>query len=326
LDSTISAIEAALKNANEILVISHVAPDGDSVSSLSAAGLALHQLGKSATLVSDDGIPERFHFLPLSNQIKRTPTRKVHYDLIVALDCGDEDRLGEAFACLSLPIPPIVNIDHHVTNTNFGQINLVQADANSTTEILFGLFSQLGIQMTQALAISLLTGLVTDTLSFRTSRVTASTLQTAGTLVEAGADLFTVTSQALNRKPLSTLLIWQKGLNNMKVEDGLIWTCINNSERIETGHDGSSSFGLGNMMANAYQASMSAVLLELADGRVSIGFRCNPPFSVAELASDLGGGGHPLASGCTLSGPLDKAEILVVNKSKETIRKLRLSQ
>jgi phosphoesterase RecJ-like protein len=203
---------------------------------------------------------------------------------------------------------------------------VVDAEANSTTEILFHLFRKIGIEITEDLAISLLTGLVTDTLGFRTSRVSASTLKMASFLVEAGADLFNVTSKALNRKPMSTLLIWQKGLSNMKLEDGLIWTTITNAERLETGHNGSSSFGLGNMMANAYPAAMSAVLLEMENGHISVGFRSKPPYSVAELAESLGGGGHPLAAGCTLDGPLSEAERLVVSRSKETIRKHQAPQ
>jgi phosphoesterase RecJ-like protein len=106
----------------------------------------------------------------------------------------------------------------------------------------------------------------------------------------------------------------------MKVEDGLVWTSISESERLETGHNGSSSFGLGNMMANAYGAMMSAVLLDLGNGRVSVGFRCNPPFRVSELAESFGGGGHHLAAGCTIEAPLSEAEMLVVSRSKEIIR------
>jgi phosphoesterase RecJ-like protein len=320
LASTVEAIVEALERSAEILVITHIAPDGDAASSLLATGLVLQRLGKSFTLACDNGLPARFSYLSLYERAQRKADENLTYDLVIALDCGDIDRLGKGFATLPDPKPPIVNIDHHISNTRFGLVNLVTPEANSTTEVLCHLFEAMGIELTEDLAVSLLTGLVTDTLNFSTAGVTADTLKTASVLVEAGADLFTITSKSLNLKQLSTLLIWEKGLGNMKLDDGLLWTSISNRERESTGHTGTSSFGLGNMMANVYQAAMSAVLLEMADGRVSVGFRCRPPYSVSELAVSLGGGGHHLAAGCTLNGPLEAAESLVVARGKEFIR------
>jgi phosphoesterase RecJ-like protein len=320
LASTVEAIVEALERSAEILVIAHIAPDGDAASSLLATGLVLQRLGKSFTLACDDGLSSRFRYLPLYERVQRAADAKCTYDLVIAVDCGDIDRLGQSFASLPEPKPPIVNIDHHASNTRFGMVNLVVPEANSTTEVLFHLFEAMRIKVTPDLAACLLTGLVTDTLIFSTAGVRADTLKTASALIEAGADLFTITSESLKLKKLSTLLIWEKGLGNMKLEDGLLWTSISNRERESTGHAGSSSFGLGNMMANVYQVAMSAVLLEMADGRVSVGFRCRPPYSVSELAVSLGGGGHHLAAGCTLDGPLEEAEALVVARGKESIR------
>jgi phosphoesterase RecJ-like protein len=170
------------------------------------------------------------------------------------------------------------------------------------------------------LATCLLTGIVTDTLGFRTAGVTASTLNAAGRLMELGADLNLVTTQALLIKPLSTLRLWQIGLDKMKLEeDGLLWTAIGDAERQAIGYVATGSGGLVNMLANVDEAVMSAVLIEHGT-EVHVGFRCRPPFNVAELALNLGGGGHPLASGCTLDGPLENAVSLVLSLSKETIQ------
>ncbi|MCA9946591.1 MAG: hypothetical protein KC449_24085, partial [Anaerolineales bacterium] len=145
----------------------------------------------------------------------------------------------------------------------------------------------------------------------------------ASELVEAGADLPLITMQGLSRKPFSTAQLWQIGLNNMRLEDGLIWTTIDNAQREAIGYNNTSTGGLVNFLGNVNQAAISAVLLEMGDGTVRVGFRCNPPYSVSELALNLGGGGHPLASGCSLEGPLPKAEALVVAMGKETIRQQR---
>jgi phosphoesterase RecJ-like protein len=314
------AIGAQIASADRILVITHVAPDGDALGSLTAVGLILEQLGKRFSLVCDDGLLPRFRYLPLSSHVRYAPDSQRRYDLVIAVDAGDLERMGQAYAGLPEPKPPIINIDHHITNTRFGRLNLVCEDCNATAEVLYHLLPFLKVELTRNLAICLLTGLVTDTLSFRTAGVTGTTLAVASALVEAGADMFTITTLALNLKELSTLLIWQKGLSNMKVENGLLWTTISDAERTETGHRGGSSFGLGNMMADVYEAAMSAVLLEQGDGRVSVGFRCRPPYSVAELAQSLGGGGHHLAAGCMLDGPLHEAEALVVARCLESIQ------
>jgi len=280
----------------------------------------LRQFGKFFTLVCDDSIPERFGYLPLASAIQNTPIQSIDYDLIIGLDAGDSSRLGRAFSQQDLQEPVIINIDHHVTNTRFGQINLVETRATATVEILYHLFLALGAEITPDLATALLTGLVTDTLGFRTAGVTKDTLRTASELVDAGADLFDVTSRALTLKPISTLLMWQHGLKNLQMEEGVIWTTISYAEKLETGYKNSSSFGLGNMLAEVNEAAMSAVLTEAANGQIKVGFRCRPPYNVSKLAMRLAGGGHDLAAGCTLEGTLEEIETLVISKAKESIR------
>lgn len=319
----VKQIQTLLSEANNVLVITHIGPDGDAIGSLTAVGIALRQLGCAGTLVCDDGSPARFGFLPLVDAIQKFTDASVRYDLVIALDCGDMSRMGRAFSELPEPHPPIVNIDHHVTNTRFGEVNVVDSKCNSTTEILYYLLPGLGVQISTDLATSLLTGIVTDTLGFRTVGVTSATFEAASALMEAGADLNLITAHALLIKPLSILHLWQRGLDNMKLEDaGLLWTSITHEERRAIGHVGTGSGGLVNMLANVDEAAMSAVLLEDED-RVYVGFRCRPPFNVAELALNLGGGGHPLAAGCTLEGSLDEAQSLVVNMAREAIQRQR---
>jgi bifunctional oligoribonuclease and PAP phosphatase NrnA len=316
----IEAIQRSIQDANQILVIAHVGPDGDALGSLTAVGVALTQWGKSFTLVCDDALPRRFDFLPLSETIQQQPDTAVSYDILIAVDCGDELRMGKAFADLEGERPFIINIDHHITNTYFGDLNLIEAEATSTAEVLYGLFCEFGLSVTTNLAQSLLTGLVTDTLGFRTSNVTARTLKIAGELMEAGADLGLVMTRTLTVKPLSTIQLWQTGLNKMKVEDGLVWTSISNEERLAAGHLSASTAGLVNLIADVDEAAAGIVLLEVGDGSVRVGFRCRPPYNVSEVALNLGGGGHALAAGCTLPGPLAKAEAMVVSMMKESIR------
>jgi phosphoesterase RecJ-like protein len=227
--------------------------------------------------------------------------------------------MGRAYSNLPGPKPFIINIDHHITNTQFGDINLVDPQATSTTEILYRLFGKLHIDISGDIALSLLTGLVTDTLGFRTSGVTANTLRTGADLVEAGADLGFVTMQALNLRKLSTLELWRMGMNKMRLDQGLLWASITSRERKAANFRSNSSVGLVNLLADVDEARMGAVLMEMDDNTVKVGLRCRPPFDVAEVAVALGGGGHPLAAGCTLVGTLEDAEAVIVRTCQEAI-------
>ena len=314
----VEKIKALITDAKHVLVITHIHPDGDAFGSLTAMGQALLQLGKQITLICDDGMMDRFSFLPLAELVRSEHPSNVRYDLAIAVDCGDRSRMGKAYD--SAPNqPPLINIDHHITNTEFGDVNLLDAKATSATEILFDLLPQLGVTWTPDLAKSVLTGIVTDTLCFRVAGTTAKTLEAAAALTAAGANLAEITNLAINVKPLSTLRLWREGLINMKMDGDLLWTSISKEAREAAGFPGNGNAGLVSFLGNAEQAAMGIVLTEMADGRVVVGFRCRPPYDVSELAMALGGGGHPLASGCTMDGPLKQVERLVVNMAKEYI-------
>jgi phosphoesterase RecJ-like protein len=316
----IEAIQRSIQNAKQILVVTHVGPDGDALGSLTAVASALTQWNKSFTLACDNVLPRRFDFLPFSDQIQQQPDTAVTYDLLIAVDCGDELRMGKAFSELSGERPFIINIDHHITNTQFGDLNLVDGKATSTAEVLHRMFRTYDLALTPSLAVSLLTGLVTDTLGFRTTNVTAYTMKIAGELMDAGADLGLIMTRTMTVKPLSTIQLWQVGLNKMKMDNGLIWTSISNEEREAVGHMSTGTAGLVNLIADVEQAAVGVVLLEVDDGTVRVGFRCRPPYNVSEVAMNLGGGGHALAAGCTLPGPLVKAEAMVIALTKESLR------
>lgn len=315
-----AAIQEALQVADSILVVTHIGPDGDALGSLTAVGQVLKQLDKAVTLMCDDDIPSRFRYLHLTDEIVRQPAPMQKFDLVLSVDCGDEYRMGEQFPPYLQNSNRSINIDHHVTNTLFADINLVDGQATSTTEILYEFFVTLGVKIDQDLAMSLLTGLVTDTLGFRTVGVTAQTMRIVSELMAAGADLSLITMKSLNLKPLSTLRLWRTGLNHMQLKGGLLWVVINKQERRDAGHIGDSSHGLVNLLADVHDVSMGAVLLEMNDGSVRVGFRCRPPYNVADVAVDLGGGGHALAAGCTLNMPLDEAESLVVSRCQAAIK------
>lgn len=316
--------QQAIQEAERIVMFSHVGPDGDALGSLTAMGQLLVAQGKQVTMVVDSPIAPRFSYMPLIQEVQAKLDTNAIFDLIITLDCGDEFRMGKPFDRLKNK-PAIINIDHHITNTNFGMINWVEPTATSTAEMLYDLFVALNVELTTGIATSLLTGLVTDTLGFRTPNVTAKTLKIGGALMDAGAELALITMQTLNLQPLSTARLWQIGLDRMKFEDGLMWSAISHEERARVGHKSDSSSGLVNFLADVDRAAMGVVLLEMDDGTVRVGFRCRPPYDVSVLAMEFGGGGHPQAAGCTMEGPLAKAELMLVDRCKEVIAQQTLA-
>jgi len=318
-------IQFAIEKANRVLVIAHIDPDGDAIGSLTAMGQALQQLGKRVTLVCDDAVPQRFHYLPLATDVRRAPNTDLHYDLVIAVDCADESRMGWAYAALPEPKPTLANIDHHITNTRFGAFNVIEPDASSTAEILCRFLGEMGVTLNRGIADSLLTGIVTDTMGFRTTNVSAATLRAAADLVDCGADIADLSLRALHRRPLPTAQMWGIGLGRMTLQDGLLWTSISRDQLRRAGVEGSpSSSGLVNFLADVEGVAMGVVMSEgQDDDKVRVSMRSVPPYNVAEVAVRLGGGGHALAAGCTLEGPLDKAEATVVAACLEAIGRQR---
>jgi phosphoesterase RecJ-like protein len=312
----------AVEKASNVLIITHIDPDGDAIGSLTAMGQFLKERDKFVTMACEDNVPQRFAFLPLASEVRRSPLPNVNYDLVMALDCGDQLRMGKVFTALPSPTPTLVNIDHHVTNTYFGDFNLIDPQASATVEILHYLFKEWEETITPGIAMSLLTGLVTDTLGFRTSNTTARSLRAAAELMDAGGDLFSITMAALILRPLATLQLWQVGLNRMQFDDGLLWTTISR-QAAQAVSDNTNSTGLSNLLADVEEVAIGVVLTEMNDGSVRVSIRSREPYDVSEVAVQFGGGGHPQAAGCTLSVPLVEAETLIVQACKKLISETR---
>ncbi len=315
-------IQFAIEKANRVLVIAHIDPDGDAIGSLTAVGQGLQQLGKRVTLVCDDAVPRRFLNLPLAADVRRASNTTTPYDLVIAVDCADQARMGWAYDKLPDPKPTLANIDHHITNTGFGAFNIIEPAASSTAEILHRFLPEMGVELTLGIAESLLTGIVTDTLGFRTNNVTAATLRAAADLVEAGADIAGISLRTLHQRPFATAKMWAIGLGGMTLEDGLLWTSISRQAMLSADIDGRpSSSGLVNFLADVDEAMIGLVLSEMEDGTVRVTMRTRPPYNVAEVATRFGGGGHALAAGCSLDGPLARAEEQIVAACRDAIRR-----
>ncbi|HEY74901.1 MAG TPA: bifunctional oligoribonuclease/PAP phosphatase NrnA [Thermoflexia bacterium] len=303
------------------LLVTHVAPDGDAIGSLLGLGWTLLAQGKSPTLACQDVLPRRFAFLPGFEKVVQDPPPGP-YDLLIVLDCSDLDRIGQIGEVVGRDLP-LLNIDHHVTNTRFGTVDLVAEDAVSTTHLLYHLLQRLNYSLDERIATCLLTGLVTDTRGFRTANVTPEILRIAVELMEAGAPLTTITRNGLDRRPLAALRLWGAGLARLQSANGIVWTTLPVSVQQTIGHDGYGDAGLANLLISAEEAKVSVVFTEQPDGEVEVGFRATPGFDVSRIALQLGGGGHALAAGCRVPGPLEEAQRRVLALLREDLARQR---
>lgn len=312
----------AIRQSHAILCVSHVNPDGDAVGSLLGIGWLLRSLGKRPTLALQDPVPEEHRVLPGAANIVTAQSpdfaaavRNRPFDLIVCVDASSADRMGTTYNRAVHRTTHLAVIDHHVTNTHFGAINWVEPSCAATSQMLVYLADALAVALDGALAECLLTGIVTDTLGFRTSNTTPEVLEAAMRLMRGGADLATITGRTLNRRPFSLIKLWSLVLPSVRLAEGVIWAAISQADFATAVHD-HNDVGLSSYLVTADEADISAVFTEVAhhDGLPSVecSFRAKPGFDVSEVALSLGGGGHPAASGCTLPGTLAEVEARVV--------------
>ncbi len=311
----LSALIARLQQAKDILLVAHISPDSDAIGSALGMAHALGILGKSVTPSCADAIRDRFDVLPGHTEVVTLASGA--FDLVVALDCGDELRLGSIWTDLPDPKPFLINIDHHISNTRFGQINWVDPSAASTAEMVLQIIGQLGVPLNRDIATCLLYGIVGDTLGFRTPNTTSRQLQYVERCMEAGASLYESIEQQFNRRSRALVCLWGKALNAMKIKDRIAYTAISKAMRDACGM-GIADLNLSSFLVSLNEVDRAAVLVEKDDGRVEISLRAKRGYNVSSAAVTLGGGGHPLAAGATIDGPLDAAAKRVLAALKDS--------
>ena len=307
-------IRDLIQSARRVLLVSHGAPDGDAIGSMLGLALLLRQQGKELTLACEDPVPDLYTWLPGSADIVRQA--RGPYDLIVSLDCSDERRMGSVFHD-GLAGIPLLNIDHHVTNTLFGTINWVDPSSVATTQMLLKLADALDWELSRPVADCLLNGLVTDTRSFRTYNVDAEAMRAVLRLMEAGAALNEIARKALDQRPLASVRLWGQAIDRLQTDGEIVWTEVTRTmrQRWGIGEDGDS--GLANFLSGVRESKAVVVFTERDNGTIDVGMRSVPGYDVAKVAYRLGGGGHPQAAGCTLEGDLAELKERVLDDVRQ---------
>jgi phosphoesterase RecJ-like protein len=312
---TILAIRDLLKRARRILITSHIRPDGDAVGGVLALGLALQERGQEVQMVLNDGVPATFRHLPGSDRVQTAPSGK--YDLYLTLDCADLRRVGAALETCG---QPDINIDHHITNQKFGRINLIEPEAVATSSILARYLKQWELPLTKAVAANLVTGIVTDTLGFRTPNTTPEALRQVADLMELGVNMPELYYRGLISRTFPAARYWGAGLASLQRDDGLVWATLRLADRQIAGYNGNDDADLINVIASIDDCRIKMIFVEQENGTVKVSWRTQEAdLDVSQIAQQFNGGGHPGAAGADVPGTLEDVQARVLAATRRAL-------
>ena len=308
-------IKDRIQAAQRVLVTSHVRPDGDAIGSSLALALALVDLGKLVQVVLSDGIPANFKQLPGADLVRTKAGGE--FDLIVSVDCSDLKRIG---AALDGYHAPDIIIDHHVTTEAFGNLNLVESEAVATASVLTRHMQEWGLAITAPIAANLITGLITNTLGFRTSNTSPECLRQAADLLELGVDMSTLYYRSLVRRTFVEAKYWGAGLASLERSDGIIWATMTVADRKAAGYIGNDDSDLINIVSSIDDAEVAIMFVEQNAEKTKISWRAlKPDVDVSQIAIQFNGGGHKAAAGAELSGTLAGIRERVLEATRKLI-------
>ena len=308
-------IKERLEKARNVIIASHVRPDGDAIGSLLGLGLALRAAGKSVQMVLVDGVPSSFRHLEGSELIVKEPTGE--HDTFITVDAADFKRVGKHFENFG---QPDINIDHHKTNENFGKLNLIEAEEVATAAILARHLPEWGYTITKPVAAALLTGIVTDTLGFRTSNTNPSALRLCAMLMETGVDMTELYMKALVKKTFPAARYWGAGLSSLEQKNGIVWATLTLDDRKISGYSGNDDADLINVISAIDGNKVGMIFVEQSDNHVKISWRAlEPGIDVSQVAKHFKGGGHAAAAGADIPGGLNDIQPLVLKTTQEML-------
>jgi phosphoesterase RecJ-like protein len=305
MNNDFEAAKQLIDQSQRILLTTHERTDGDDLGSVLALANHLQKTGKNVTLAIKGGVPEQLQYLPLQDWVQED-VEHMNFDLLIISGCSKIDRCGNPTIINSTL--PILNIDHHPDNTQYGTVNLVQADKSSVAELVFDFFKYCNWTITPGIATCLLTGIFTDTGSFMHSNTQESTLQAAAELMKKGARTATVARYTYKGKSVEGLKAWGKALENAYYDrdQKIIYSIITEQELVELGNPPMDYFeGLVETLNKVPEAKFALFLKQDGD-MIKGSLRSDPHkgIDVKKIAHLFGGGGHMWASGFSVAGKL----------------------
>lgn len=311
-----------IKNAQNVAIISHVGPDGDTLGSMLGLSLALQQfenLQKIDSIILGK-LPEVYSFLPKTDLLKTPYDEDIldKYDVAISVDCAAEDRLTEALSIFKKARISI-NIDHHKTNKGFGSINIIDPKASSVGEMLVDIIEQIGCTLTKDIAICLYVSILTDTGGFKFENTTAKTLATCAKLLKNGIKADEIFKKCYEQKPINMVLLQAYSINRAEFDEQqkIAYTVVSREDIDKFNAQDSHTDGISEALRQINTVEIAMVLREMNNGNTKISLR-SKNIDIGKMAEFFGGGGHRLAAGCVIEkAPKDALkEILPIAKKQ----------
>ncbi len=301
--NSLKEIANVLKKSKSAVIFTHMRPDGDAIGSAIALSRALSLLGIRNEVLNEGAVPDRFSYLGGVKEIKNAPTFDA--ELFICVDSSNESRLGllrDTFLA-GVKHKITVNVDHHISNTNYCKYNFVR-DRASNCENIAELIKELGVTFNKEIAEALMTGMITDSGGFSHSDVNGDSFRAAGDVADAGADVNRIYYEAMKKQSRPRAQFFLKALSRLRflLDDALTIVVVSQSLLNEFGLKSDATEGLVDFGLTIEKTEVSVCILEVKKGQYKVSFRSKGKVNVNETAGVFGGGGHILASGCVLFG------------------------
>ena len=307
-------IADALRTHERFVVMSHVRPDGDALGCTLAMALCLRQLGKHVVAWNEDGMPDKFRYLPGADLIQTPPAQPQEFDVAIALDTAVWNRVG---TCLPAVMAKTwINIDHHITNDHFGDLAYIDSTAPATGQILYELFRGHDLPFTYEMADNLFVAISTDTGSFQYPSTTARTDEIGADLIRSGVNVGALSQKMYESYPRRRLELLRALLNVLKLtsHDRVASFTLTQATSTALGAKPEDNEGLIDTIRAIEGVIVAAFIEELPEEKVRISLRSkDPAIDVSKICAAFGGGGHKLAAGARITGPLAEVEAKVLS-------------
>lgn len=310
MNCSLEEIASTLRERDHFVVMSHVRPDGDALGCQIALALCLEQMGKKVSVWNEDGMLEKYKFLPRADLVRKPPIEPQSFTVAIALDTAIQNRLGRCFPAIK-HADLWINIDHHVTNDHYGDLAYVDPTAPATGQILHELFRQNDLPLTYAMADNLFVAISTDTGSFQYPNTTARTYEIAADLIRAGVNVGALSQKMYESYPRRRIDLLRALLNVLRfsAEDRVASFTLSAATANALGTQPEDNEGLIDTIRAIEGVVVAAFIEELAEGKVRISLRSkDPKIDVSKICGRFGGGGHTLAAGARIVGTLADVE------------------
>lgn len=317
---TITKIKELIEKNDRFLICAHENPDGDAIGASLGLGFALRDFRKTAVVYNKDTVPPNTHFLPGSDSIIHALDDVGDFDVVIVLDCGELTRVGNEWEKLK-DAPNLVNIDHHKTNSMFGQLNLVDQKATSAGELIYRILEQLKAPIKKETATCLFTAIYTDTVALSTDSTSEDTFRICGELTRLGIDTFRISREYYFKHSEKKVRLLVRALSSLKVEEGgrIAGVTLLAKDLEETNTGPEDVEGFIEYPRNIRGVEAAYFLREQGD-TIKGSLRSSEKVDSATIAESLGGGGHSRAAGFKTTGTLEQVRTMLIQKIKNSFK------